>query len=983
MAGLGNIWAKKHKNLYNNSLTNVVGIANINNASSWICPNTGKIYSNIVVGSDKILRCIGGGVPEANYALFLIDKQGNVIKSTVTSIGVSDYKNNANIVLDDNDNAYIIIDQYLKKYNSSGTLLWSNNTVPFTDNNYRCNNVAFLSNGNVIIGSAINTTGSESSFGRIYTIDPATGNVTGNPIILSDLGIINAGPIFATPSVYNVGGYDYLIGITYTKNTSVGNINPAGTLFCLKINNPNDISSATLVWQKNKFFAFYQQAVDNQGYTYALYERDLDTTYLTKVNILTGVESWYAYFMVTSHYRTNTNLAMKGIAIDSRYNVYVNIEGSFFSTDSSGHSAGGDISANQDFPFAPAIDNQDVLYMMTGAVGGGSAIYCVKITSINPYVAPTFPWNQFIQMDVVTDQITIGNNGELFVPTAGGLVAFFDNAYSVSKVGYGIYVGGIHNDNISYSPHTEAYNPVVNTWVNKTNAPLLLQKMTSFDISRNRGYIVGGLNQISNIQTIHSKTLLEYNLGTDVWVIKTPTGLFEEAQRSSSFVIGSKAYVLGGLKYGSGIATTYLSSNKVWDSFTNAVTTGPSVPYTVFGSAGFSANNKGYVVGGSTDIVNNTVKNNVAKYDPNTTAWTNVSNLAKARQEASAFNLKDTVSGVNYYPYIAGGIGQTPTPFDPSSSMEKMDFNSSTWSTKANLPSARSNVNNSGFRVDDKGYVVKGYNNNQFTPDPLEYNALTNTWLNKSTTGIIKYSGAAFGVDIQPSPDGTFYFTRRDSSDSIIYINDTALNVVATTQYADQMMISNVNDFTEGGNNSGWISISDGVNTIAWNLTSGDGVKTVYVKFKNVTTSQESNVKYSNITLNTIVPHYADVQSHIHVPSSTSTPNISIEIDAPTVITMTGLKIKLSSSNAFTGSVWQDYGTGIYSWTIAVPINSYTNIFYKFLDISGNESVIYSTESLNGGKGIAYGNLTPPAQVTGLTGTVDLNTITLNWLPLS
>lgn len=982
MMGLGTVWPKRKKNQQNTSRSDFIAIKTLG-SSTWKFDSAHRIFSNIAVGDDEIARCVGcdvdgGGNPTGPYKLFLISKTGVMVSvTTITGTSASASDLNSSVVLDSNNNAYVLVGINLRKYDVNGILLWVSD-IDINNGLVKYENVVILNNNNMLLCSSTHT-GDSALQGLIYLLNPTTGAMIGNAFHL-DTVVTNAGAIICQPALYNDGTFDYIVGITHPKNTPLTDIAATGTLFCLKINDPTNMTLSTLVWQSSAYFNFFQPTIDNAGYVYAMHGVS-NNLQLNKINVLTGIVAgspWpYSLGLTT---QLQNNFKIKGASIDSRNYIYVALHNTLYSIKLSGESASLAMTFENLLDASPVIDAEDRVYINTL-----DKMYCVKSLGDGGPLQNEWSGQGSGYIGItgsITDQTSIVNNGVMYTPTSQGVVASFDNSYILSTIGYGVYVGGIKNNNVDYSVDTESYNPTLNVWAQKTNIPVSLQRMAAFDIVRNKGYVVGGLLQVSNIQTIHSKNLYEYNIATDVWISKTATGTFEEAQKATSFGIGYKGYVVGGLRYGFGYTTAYLTSNKEWDYTTNTVTSKADIPSARFSAAGFVAKNKGYIAGGSSNV-DGTVHNNVPMYDPLSNTWTSVGSMLKTRQEASSFNVGTVSGNKNYYPHVAGGLGQTPQLFDPSSEMEMFDPDSAVWVTKGNLPSARSNVHNSGFYSDNKGYIFYGYYNDEFRPEPLEYNYASQTWSIKSTFGVVRYSGVAFGVDTEPAPDGSFYFTRRSSTDSISYINDTTLNIICNVEYANKAMISNVNDFTPGGNNSGLIDVNIGINTIAWELISGDGEKTVYMKFFNTETSQESNTKYGTITLHTVAPYYADpTQEHIHTPFVTDVPTIHVEIDVPIVVTTEELKIKMSNNNTFTGADWVDYGTGQFTWVITSALNSYTNIYFKFKDIAGNESSYFSTEAYNSGKGIAYGNLAPPAQVTGLTGVVTNNNIYLSWLPL-
>ncbi len=207
--------------------------------------------------------------------------------------------------------------------------------------------------------------------------------------------------------------------------------------------------------------------------------------------------------------------------------------------------------------------------------------------------------------------------------------------------------------------------------------------------------------------------LFEYNTTTNTW---TDRGFFTPASAGArfalnSFVIGSKAYVVGGYYYGPQNykdVWEYDPANNTWTQKSDL----PAGSGGRAGGAGFTINGKGYIAGGFHYFQGNpgsvSYNNEVLEYDPVADSWTSKAgypgniDLWSTYNSAAAFVIGSSayvsLNGTNFYKYSPA---------------------SNTWTPSANLNTRPGDLNECAAVINSKGYVFNASGTNQmyqYTP---------------------------------------------------------------------------------------------------------------------------------------------------------------------------------------------------------------------------------------------------------------------------
>ena len=155
--------------------------------------------------------------------------------------------------------------------------------------------------------------------------------------------------------------------------------------------------------------------------------------------------------------------------------------------------------------------------------------------------------------------------------------------------------------------------------------------------------------------------------------------------------------------------------------------------------------------------------------------------------------------------------------------------------------------------------------------------------------------------------------------------NATVVTLEIPAEDASHMMVSN--------NSSLWGGLWETYTvTKSWTLSTGDGTKTVYVKFKN-STGNESIVYRDTIILDSTPP--TGSLSINNGAQSTSIASVTLNIKSKD-----SSQMMVSNDPNFAEGVWESYAT-TKDWTLTDGVGT-KKVYIKFEDDAGNISKVYS-----------------------------------------
>jgi len=319
------------------------------------------------------------------------------------------------------------------------------------------------------------------------------------------------------------------------------------------------------------------------------------------------------------------------------------------------------------------------------------------------------------------------------------------------------------------------YLPATDTWVNIPNmpGPKQVTYASGFAID-NSFYVVGGAN--SSLKNLY-RGVYEYNTINGKWTTKN---VFPDSGRMFGFgvSVGSKGYFGLGTTSStsdSGFDQYFYSYDPVLDHWTRLADF-PGTPRSF--AFAFTLNNKILVGGGlKTDYGQ---LNDLWEYDPIQNSWVLLNNSMNAFPNGISSTVAFTIQNEAYL--VGGTLGNTSTFSKSIYTYDKVnkDFVAS---AENDLPITIGLGQACAFSLNDKGYVIGGWNN-------LNVWGYKNVYQFSPTTGLMESINNS-RIEVYPNP-----FTDK----IILNLNEIkgALSQIVITNFLGEEQIYSVNDIEEG-----------------------------------------------------------------------------------------------------------------------------------------------------------------------------------------
>jgi len=251
-------------------------------------------------------------------------------------------------------------------------------------------------------------------------------------------------------------------------------------------------------------------------------------------------------------------------------------------------------------------------------------------------------------------------------------------------------------------------------WTTKADMPTA-RFVTSSGVVDGKIYVFGG----SPDGHICFPTVEEYDPATDTWTRKGNMPMSKGAPASS--VVNGKIYVIGGGPYLYGEIDPRVQE---YDATTDTWTAKANIPTARSWLSTSVVDGKIYAIGGAYTY-KGTVFSTVEEYDPATDTWRRKADMPTARACLST-------NAVNGRIYAIGGTPGSGEWYQGLSTVEEYDPATDTWTTKADMPTARTYI--STCEVNGRIYAIGGLTTgagDHLSPVE-EYDPATDTWTRKA-----------------------------------------------------------------------------------------------------------------------------------------------------------------------------------------------------------------------------------------------------------
>lgn len=198
---------------------------------------------------------------------------------------------------------------------------------------------------------------------------------------------------------------------------------------------------------------------------------------------------------------------------------------------------------------------------------------------------------------------------------------------------------------------------------------------------------------------------------------------------------------------------------------------------------------------------------------------------------------------------------------------------------------------------------------------------------NTSYTPQSRYGQLPLTVDTA-APSGSISTNNNESYATSTLVN-LAISSSDVTTSVVEMMISNSADFA-GATWEAYATTKD------WTLTSGDGTKTVYIKFKDLV-GNESSVYSDTVILDTTAPvDELKINGGIKYTNKNQVTLTLLASDTTSSVT----SMLVSENSSFAGAAWEPF---VSTKTLTLSAgDGLKNVYVKYKDTAGNVSSVYS-----------------------------------------
>jgi N-acetylneuraminic acid mutarotase len=269
------------------------------------------------------------------------------------------------------------------------------------------------------------------------------------------------------------------------------------------------------------------------------------------------------------------------------------------------------------------------------------------------------------------------------------------------------------------------------TWTRMADMPTA-RAGVSTSVLDGKIYAIGGAES----PAVYLSTVEVYDPATDTWTRKTDMPTARAC--AAVGVVNGKICVAGGVI---GYAAT-TSAMEEYDPATDTWTKKADMPTSRCFFSASVVNGKIYAVGGWTEIPHRRVLSTVEEYDPVSDTWTAKADMPRPRGVLSTSVVDGKIYAIGGVVCSEDGSCEHPIAAFAVSTVEEYDPATDTWTTKAEMPTARKAPGTCA--VDGTIYAIGGSTGNEGPPPEdltealeflfssvEEYNPATDTWTMK------------------------------------------------------------------------------------------------------------------------------------------------------------------------------------------------------------------------------------------------------------
>ncbi|MBI5233073.1 MAG: hypothetical protein HY880_01825, partial [Deltaproteobacteria bacterium] len=240
------------------------------------------------------------------------------------------------------------------------------------------------------------------------------------------------------------------------------------------------------------------------------------------------------------------------------------------------------------------------------------------------------------------------------------------------------------------------------------------------------------------------------------------------------------------------------------------------------------------------------------------------------------------------------------------------------------------------------GCADVSFNNDGGAWDPWVTYSGTKTWTLALTDGTrtVEARFRDAGGNISTTYNDTIILDSTPPTGTIIINSDaantTSVYVALTLTCADTTSGCTEMRFSNSADDSSWSSWETYATDKVWTLSSGDGVKTVYVQFKDLAGNASSSFT-DDIILNSTAPTGSIIINN----DDTYTTTTSTTLTLTCVGIVSDCATMRFSNDTITWSSWETYATSRPLWTLT-PGDDTKTVYAQFKDSAGNISTTYN-----------------------------------------